>query len=311
MAAIRRSAALALALAACGFLPACALAQKALPAPPSPSATPWVTLAAATPRPPTPAALGLLPDAPSAIHPPMTPEIATAVAAPCRAHASFSGGPGPDTADSSREPCVAPPDPYARFLDSPTPIPLTPAQKAQLALRNLSDPGNLATVAYLSGFIIATDSHTAYGPGWKGFGRNAGYSLLQDATGEFFGTFLIPSIAGQDPHYHRLPHANVPRRILHAISRTFFAQSDYGASMPNFSALLTYPIVAEISNLYVPGIRDNGPSTVARILTGYATDPAENLITEFLPDFARRIHVRIIFVQRVLNPVSTEDYSLP
>ena len=77
--------------------------------------------------------------------------------------------------------------------------------------------------------------------------------------------------------------------------------------MPNYGTLLTYPISAEISNLYVPGVHSDGPSTVARIVTGLATDPANNLLTEFLPDVARRIHVRIIFVQRIINNVATGE----
>ena len=81
--------------------------------------------------------------------------------------------------------------------------------------------------------------------------------------------------------------------------------------MPNYATLLTYPIAAEIGNLYVPGINGNGPSTVERILTGYATDPVDNLITEFLPDVASRIHVRVIFVQRILNQIASDQTPLP
>ena len=195
-------------------------------------------------------------------------------------------------------------DPYARFLDTRFSIPMTPAQKGYLAVHDLLDPFNLATVTAASGFTIGIDSHTAYGPGWKGFGKLAGVSLLQDATGEFFGTFLIPTIAHQDPHYHRMPTARFPRRLLHAVSRTIIAQGDNGASIPNYATLLNYPIASELSNLYVPGIHSNGPSTVARIVTGYGLDPINNIVTEFLPDVARRIHIRIIFVQRVLNQVA-------
>ena len=46
-------------------------------------------------------------------------------------------------------------------------------------------------------------------------------------------------------------------------------------------------------------------------MTGYATDPIDNLITEFLPDIARHIHVRVIFAQRIVNQVSSDQYSLP
>ncbi|HEY4379616.1 MAG TPA: hypothetical protein VGN01_04675 [Acidobacteriaceae bacterium] len=220
--------------------------------------------------------------------------------------------PGPQSPDADRRDlCPDTPNLNQRFLNTPAPAPLSSLQKAQLAIHNLKDPGNLATVADIAAFTVATNSHTAYGPGLGGFARAAGYSYLQEATGEFFGTFLIPSLAHQDPRYHRMPNAAIPRRIAHALTHTFVAPSDTGAPMPNYSALLTYPISAEIGNLYVPGIHGNGPSTARRILAGYATDPIENLVAEFLPDVARRIHVRVIFVQRVLNQVSSDQYTLP
>jgi hypothetical protein len=80
--------------------------------------------------------------------------------------------------------------------------------------------------------------------------------------------------------------------------------------MPNYATLLTYPIGAELSNLYVPGIHPDAPSTVTRILTGYALDPANNLLTEFLPDVASRVHVRIIFVQRILNNIASTNGAI-
>jgi hypothetical protein len=81
--------------------------------------------------------------------------------------------------------------------------------------------------------------------------------------------------------------------------------------MPNFGTLLGYPIDAEISNLYVPGIESNGPSTVKRIFIGYALDPVNNIVTEFLPDVAKHIHVRIIFVQQILNQIAVNPTGLP
>lgn len=196
--------------------------------------------------------------------------------------------------------------PYQRFLDAEIPIPLTMRQKGYLTIHNLASPSNLLTIVALSGFTIGIDSHTAYGPGWKGFGKNAGVSLLQDATGEFFASFLIPSIAHQDPRYYRMAKGSIPRRFLHAVSRTVVAQNDDGSLMPNYATLLTYPINAGISNLYVPGIHADASSTAARIATGLAIDPANNLIAEFLPDVASHINVRIIFVQRILNQIASE-----
>ena len=148
---------------------------------------------------------------------------------------------------------------------------------------------------------------SAYGPGLKGFGRLTGYSLLGDAQGNFFGVYAIPTLAHEDPRYHRMPGRPVKMRILHALAHTIISQHDDGTLMPNYGTLLTYPISAELSNLYVPGIGSNGPSTVKRIALGYATDPSSALIAEFLPDFAKRIHVHIVFVQQILLQVENQN----
>ncbi|GGA74320.1 hypothetical protein GCM10011507_27140 [Edaphobacter acidisoli] len=205
------------------------------------------------------------------------------------------------------KPCSELVYPYQRFLNTNVAIPMTWQQKGYLALHDLSDPSNLGTIAGISAITIGIDSHTAYGPGWKGYGKIVGVSLAQDATGQFFGVFAIPALVRQDPRYYRMPHASIPRRILYSISRTVISRNDAGDPIPNYASLLTYGINSEISNLYVPGIHPNAESTLARTLTGIATDPANNLLTEFLPDVATRIHIRIIFVQRILNNVAAPD----
>jgi len=183
--------------------------------------------------------------------------------------------------------------------------PLTSAQKGYLAARDVVDPFNLVVIGGEAAGAVATNAHSAYGPGFKGFGRLSGYYLLQDAQGEFFGTFLIPSIVHEDPRYRRMQHASVPRRILHALAHTVVAQHDDGRYMPNYATLLTYPISAELSNLYVPGVQGNASSTMRRIGIGLATDPASNLVAEFLPDLARRVHVRSVFIQQIVNQMAT------
>jgi hypothetical protein len=195
-------------------------------------------------------------------------------------------------------------DPQARFLDTTMPIPMSPAEKGMLAIHDVLDPFTALTILGSSAITIGSDSHTAYGPGMKGFGKLVGVSYLQTATGEFFATFAIPSIVHQDPHYHRMPNAPFPRRLLHSVSRTVIAQHDDGSPMPNYAILLMYPIAAQISNLYVPGLQTDARSTGLRILTGYALDPVNNLIIEFLPDVARHIHIRVIFVQQIINQVA-------
>jgi hypothetical protein len=211
----------------------------------------------------------------------------------------------PNRFDVVPKPCSELVYPYQRFLTTNVVIPMTSRQKGYLAVHELTDPANFGTILGISAITVGVDSHSAYGPGLKGFGKTVGVSLSQDATGQFFGTFVIPSLAHQDPRYFRMPHAKLTKRIIYSLSRTLISRHDDGTSMPNYATLLTYPISAVIANQYVPGIHGDVPSTFARIATGYATDPANNLLNEFLPDVASRVHIRIIFVQRILNNIAS------
>jgi hypothetical protein len=197
-------------------------------------------------------------------------------------------------------PCI-PENPISPFVSSVNVQPLTSREKGLLALRDFIDPFNFVTIAGYSAIAVAANSHSQYGAGFTGFARLTGYGLVEDAQGEFFQTYAIPSVAHQDPRYHRMPHGSVKRRILHAIEHTYVARHDDGRPMPNYATLLTYPISAELSNLYVPGIQTDGPSTARRVVIGIASDPAGALVAEFLPDVARHIHIHIQFVQEIVD----------
>jgi len=196
---------------------------------------------------------------------------------------------------------------YMRFENGPQVKPLTPKEKAWLATKNLIDPFNLLTVLGEAGISVAADSHSPYGPGFPGWGRNVGVSFTQDMTGEFFDTFLIPSIVHQDPHYHRMPHASYRRRIFHAIDQVVWTQGDNGKGMLNYADLVGFGIDDEIGNLYVPGRETNGSATAQRYAIELATAPIDNFITEFLPDVAKHIHVQVVIVQRIIDQVATKD----
>lgn len=209
-------------------------------------------------------------------------------------------------AQKAEQPCSSIPlvNWYARFLTGPQVKPLTPVEKARLAARNVIDPFNLVTILGTSAISVGSDAHSAYGPGMNGFGKYVGVSYAQDMTGEFFGTFLIPSIVHQDPHYHRMPSATMKRRIAHAIYQVVWTQGDDGKEMVNYANLAGYAIDDEIGNLYVPGRETDAKATASRYAIGLATAPLDNFITEFLPDVARHIHVRVVLIQDIINQVA-------
>lgn len=184
---------------------------------------------------------------------------------------------------------------------------MTPKQKAILAGKDVIDPFNFLTIGMISAFSVATDSHSSYGPGMEGFAKLSAVSLTQDMTNEFFGTFLIPSIVHQDPHYHRMPNASYKRRIAHCIYQVAWTQGDNGKGMFNYGNVVGGLFEEAIGDTYVP-YRDTGwAASAARYGTALATDPIGNFITEFFPDLARHINFNVVFVQRVINRVAAEE----
>jgi hypothetical protein len=235
-----------------------------------------------------------LPDAPQ----PQSQATASATA-PCPAGSAAQPG-------AQSTPCPPPPaiNWYQRFINGPDVKPMTRREKARLAARNVADPFNALTILGASAIAIGSDADSPYGPGMKGFGRYVGVSYTQDITGEFFGTYLIPSLVHQDPHYHRMPNAGIPRRIRHAITQVVWTQGDNGKGMVNYADIVGFAIDDEINNLYVPGRQTNLPASGERYVINLASAPIDNFVSEFLPDVARRIHIRVVLIQRLINQVA-------
>jgi hypothetical protein len=196
---------------------------------------------------------------------------------------------------------------YARFLDGPQVKPMTPKEKGWLAIRNVADPFNALTILASSAIAVGSNANSAYGPGFRGFGRYVGVSYSQDMLVEFVGTFAIPSLTHEDPHYHRMPTATMKRRIAHCIYQVVWTQGDNGKGMINYSDVVGFAIDDEGGNIYIPGQEPGIGPTVERYATGLAAAPIDNFITEFLPDIARKIHVRVVLIQQIINQVANRD----
>jgi hypothetical protein len=187
-------------------------------------------------------------------------------------------------------------------------VPLTAHDNLRSAVRGVIDPFNLMTIAGDAAVGIGSDSHTPYGPGMKGFAKYTGVSLTEDMTGEFFGTFLVPSIFHQDPHYHREPFLPVKRRILHGFVAVVWSTSYTGKPMFNYANFLGGIATAVVSNTFVPGPDRQGfANTAQRLALAFAISPSGNLIAEFVPDLASHVNLRVVIFQRILNSVTLEE----
>jgi len=193
---------------------------------------------------------------------------------------------------------------YTRFVTGPEVMRFSPTQKLRLALDNLINPFNLATIFGEAGIQIAANSHTAYGPGFPGWGRLSGVNFTQDMTDQFFGTFVVPTVTHTDPHYHRRPDLSIPRRVLHCVSQTFWQDADNGRNTINYSQIVAPVFDIAISNLYVPDLETRFSADAERYSIDVATAPIDNLITEFVPSIASHIHTHVVFVQCIINQVA-------
>jgi len=186
--------------------------------------------------------------------------------------------------------------------------PLTPSGKFRLAVRNFSDPVNIGGTALDSEISNATSSpSSAFGTGWSGFGKRFGMSMADNGLNEFFSTFLVSSIARQDPHYHRDPGAGKGKRIFYALSRVVIARSDSGKPMFNYAEFVGTSSSALLETTY-HFERDESPGAISsRIFVSIGSDAAWNLMNEFLPDFARHLNPRFFFLRRLAEKAAKQN----
>lgn len=183
----------------------------------------------------------------------------------------------------------------------------TPRELAEMAAKNVVDPFNLITIEGLAAIDTAANSHSIFGPGMKGFAKLSGVSITEDMTDEFVGTFLIPSIDHQDPHYHRMPNEPIRKRLLHTVTEIFWTRSDTGRPMFNYSNVVGTVAEEGVAVAYVPYQQTGWGAAGERVALDYAFDPVGNMVTEFLPDVAKHVNFHVVFVQQVIYKAALSE----
>lgn len=185
--------------------------------------------------------------------------------------------------------------------------PLTSTDKLRIAASDVVDPFNLLTIAATAAITVGSNPRSGYGPGLKGWGKNSLTLLTEDMTGSFFVTYAIPSLTHQDPRYYRMPDASIPRRIENVIVQPVWARSDKGGHMPNYGMLLGVPAAVALADIYVPGRKQGFWPIVETSAISIASAPIDNVISEFLPDVAKRVSVHIVLIQRIVNHMTLTE----
>ena len=164
-------------------------------------------------------------------------------------------------------------------------------EKFHLFIQDTFEPVNFLDAGWDAALAQAANDDPTFGQGVAGFGKRYGVSLLDNVSGDFFNTFLYPSVFRQDPRYYRLGHGRFYQRLGYAVRHTFVAHGDSGHLMPNYSEWFGTASAKALSNLYHPG-NERGFGTVAeRAGFSISTDMAFDVAREFWPEITRKLHL--------------------
>jgi len=190
------------------------------------------------------------------------------------------------------------------LLSDQTWEPITPKEKFRLFTDDLISPGTHLSLAAAAWLSWATNDQPYMGPHFRGWARRYGYSLADEATGQFFGAYALPVIFKQDPRYIPRDRGTRKRRVVYAMTRTLVTRADDGKQTFNVSKVGGTFAVSSLSNLYYPSGRDSSAgATFARAGFHLATDSAYNVFIEFWPDVARKFRLGKFFQQLVRRTV--------
>ncbi len=171
------------------------------------------------------------------------------------------------------------------------PCSLSASDKFHMFVESTADPLNYVGAAWEAGTAQMDRDDPTYRQGAAGFGKRYGAAVTDNATSDFFGIYLYPSLFRQDPRYFRLGQGSTQVRIGHALAHRFVTRGDSGKLMPNYSEWFGTVSSKALSNLYHPGNpRGFGP-TASRVGYSVANDMAWDVLREFWPEIARKFHL--------------------
>ncbi len=169
---------------------------------------------------------------------------------------------------------------YVSYI--PNPVPLSPRQKFELALRTIIDPVNFVLIGAAAG--IEQDNNTyAWGEGAQGYAKRYAGAYGTFFTGTLIGSAALPILFKQDPRYFYKGTGSVRSRALYAIANSVVCKGDNHRWQFNYSAVLGGLAAGALSNLYYPAANREGIALAfegAALGTGITA--VSNLFQEFL-----------------------------
>jgi hypothetical protein len=167
--------------------------------------------------------------------------------------------------------------------------PLDSSGKFKLFLDDSFDYSTFLSVAIIAGIGMADRNVPQFGDGADAYARYYYHYFGDQAVGNFFTEFTIPTLLKQDPRYYTLGRGSFLKRSGYAVSRLVITRTDSGGSAINFSEIVGNGAAAGISGLYYPAGYETWTKTGQRWADQLALDAVFNVLKEFWPDIRHSV----------------------
>ncbi len=167
--------------------------------------------------------------------------------------------------------------------------PISPGQKFELFVDNSISFHTILYSAMGSAIGQAENSPTGFGEGWDAYGKRFGSSMARQASGEFFGTFMLASALHEDPRFFPEKDPSFGGAVKYSVKRLFVMRNDSGQDVANISGLVG-PLLGEgLANAYWPDRNRTAGDTLMRYGIDLATRAGGNFLREYWPVFYKKL----------------------
>jgi hypothetical protein len=174
-------------------------------------------------------------------------------------------------------------------------------KKFELFAKDTFEPVTFIVVGFNAGLAQASNDDPKFGQGAEGYGRRFGAAFADQVSGQFFGTFLYPTILREDPRYYRLGEGTSgKRRLFHAFSHAFVTHTDSGRHTFNFSEWMGAASTTALGNLYHSGNKRGFQPAARGTAYSVSYDIGFDVLREFWPELTQ--HLKLPFVVHTNTP---------
>jgi len=181
--------------------------------------------------------------------------------------------------------------PMAQRSAGTQPCALDTGARFHLWARHTADPHTFTSAAWDAALSQLSHDDARYGQGSAGYRRRFSAALAGSVTGDFFRTFLYPSLFHQDPRYYRIGQGTARERTAHALMHSLVVRNNSGKLAFNYSEWLGKASSRAMNNLYHPGAPRGFAPAARSVGLSVTNDAAWDLLREFWPEIAHKLRL--------------------